>query len=92
MEIGTNIKKNGIDLTLEWSDEFIQSDTLPDKKKWGYDIGDGIIENSDGTNPNNLDWGNSEAQWYTANNENNAYVSDGTLKIRAVRESFETKK
>ena len=92
MEIGTKIKKNGIDLTLEWSDEFIQSDTLPDKKKWGYDIGDGIRENTDGTNPNNLDWGNSEAQWYTADNENNAYVSDGTLKIRAVRETCETKK
>ena len=92
MEIGTKIKKNGIDLTLEWSDEFIQSDTLPDKKKWGYDIGDGIRENPDGTNPNNLDWGNSEAQWYTADNENNAYVSDGTLKIRAVRETCETKK
>ena len=92
MEIGTKIKKNGIDLTLEWSDEFIQSDTLPDKKKWGYDIGDGIRENTDGTNPNNLDWGNSEVQWYTADNENNAYVSDGTLKIRAVRETCETKK
>ena len=91
MEIGTKIKKNGIDLTLEWSDEFIQEDILPDKTKWGYDVGDGIRENTDGTNPNNLDWGNGEAQWYTANNENNAYVSDGTLKIRAARESCETK-
>lgn len=92
MPIGTKIRKNGIDLTLEWSDEFIQSELLPDKTKWGYDIGDGIRENSDGTNPNNLDWGNGEAQWYTANNENNAYVSDGTLKIRAARETCETKK
>ena len=62
MEIGTKIRKNGIDLTLEWSDEFIQSDILPDPKKWGYDVGDGIRENTDGTNPNNLDWGNGEAQ------------------------------
>ena len=92
MEIGTKIRKNGIDLTLEWSDEFIQSDILPDPKKWGYDVGDGIRENTDGTNPNNLDWGNGEAQWYTANNENNAYISDGTLKIRAARENYETKK
>ena len=92
MEIGKKIKKNGIDLTLEWSDEFIQSDLLPDKTKWGYDIGDGLQDNTDGTNPKNLDWGNGEAQWYTANNENNAYVSDGTLKIRAARETCETKK
>ena len=92
MEIGEKIKKNGIDLTLEWSDEFIQGDLFPDKTKWGYDVGDGIRENTDGTNPNTLDWGNNEAQWYTANNENNAYVSDGTLKIRAIREKCETKK
>ena len=92
MKIGTKIRKNEIDLTLEWSDEFIQSELLPDQTKWGYDVGDGIRENTDGTNPNNLDWGNGEAQWYTANNENNAYVSEGTLKIRAVRETCETKK
>jgi len=87
MEIGTKIKKNGIELTLEWSDEFIQSDILPDKTKWGYDIGDGVQDNTDGTNPHTGGWGNGEAQWYTANNENNAFVSDGTLKIRAIRES-----
>ena len=92
MQIGTKMKKNGIDLTLEWSDEFIQSDMIPDKNKWGYDIGDGLRDNSDGTNPGNLDWGNGEAQWYTGNNINNAFVSDGTLKIRAVRETCETKK
>ena len=92
MEIGTKIKKNGIDLTLEWSDEFIQSGLLPDTQKWGYDIGDGVQDNSDGTNAHNGGWGNGEAQWYTANNENNAYVSDGTLKIRAARENFENKK
>ena len=91
MKIGTKIKKNGIDLTLEWSDEFIQSDLLPDQKKWGYDIGDGIRENTDGTKANNLDWGNGEEQWYNENNENNAYVSDGTLKIRAVRETYKKK-
>ena len=91
MEIGTTIKKNGLELTLEWSDEFDQSDLLPDTKKWGYDIGDGVQDNSDGTNPHNGGWGNGEAQWYTANNENNAYVSDGTLKIRAAREHFEIK-
>ena len=87
MEIGTVIKKNGIELTLEWSDEFIQSDILPDTTKWGYDVGDGVQENTDGTNAHTGGWGNGEAQWYTANNEGNAYVSDGTLKIRAARES-----
>jgi beta-glucanase (GH16 family) len=92
MEIGTKIKKNGIELTLEWSDEFIQSDILPDKTKWGYDVGDGLQENTDGTNPHNSDWGNGEAQWYTANDEGNAFVSDGTLKIRAAKETFGSKK
>jgi beta-glucanase (GH16 family) len=92
MKIGTKIKKNGIDLTLEWSDEFIQSDILPDKTKWGYDVGDGLQENTDGTNPHNSDWGNGEAQWYTANDEGNAFVSDGTLKIRAAKETHGSKK
>ena len=85
MEIGDKIRKNGLELTLEWADEFIQSDILPDKTKWGYDVGDGVQENTDGTNAHNGGWGNGEAQWYTANNEDNAYVSDGTLKIRAAR-------
>ena len=35
---------------MEWSDEFIQSDILPDKTKWGYDVGDGDQQNTDGTN------------------------------------------
>ena len=91
MDIGTKIRKNGINLTLEWSDEFIQTDILPDANKWGYDIGDGMRDNTDGTNPQTLDWGNREAQWYTANNKNNAYVSDGTLKIKAIRENYESK-
>lgn len=29
---------------------------------------------------------------YTSNNENNAYASDGTSKIRTIREKFKTKK
>lgn len=91
MAIGTTLKKNGISLTLKWSDEFTEESKTPDKTKWGYDVGNGLSENSDGTYTNNLDWGNSEAQWYTNSETKNAYVSDGTLKIKAIREKIETK-
>ena len=43
-------------------------------------------------NPRDIDWGNSESQWCTANNENNAFISDGTLKIRVSKEARESKK
>ena len=43
------------------------------------------------TYTNNLDWGNSEAQWYTNAEVKNAYVSDGTLKIKAIKEKYESK-
>lgn len=57
-----------------WCDEF-DIEGLPDDTKWGYDIGGG-------------GWGNNELQNYTYRDEDNAYVSDGTLKITAIEEEL----
>jgi beta-glucanase (GH16 family) len=64
-----------VGLSLLWSDEFNVSGT-PDPSKWNYDIGTG----SGG-------WGNNELQYYTSRQEN-VFVSNGTLKIVANKESF----
>lgn len=61
--------------SLIWSDEF-NTPGAPDPSKWGYDIGTG----SNG-------WGNGEAQFYTSRPEN-VFVSNGTLKIVARKESY----
>ncbi len=63
---------------LIWSDEF-DGDQL-DLSNWSYEIGDGC--------PNLCGWGNNELQYYT-DREENVSVSDGTLKITAVKEDFE---
>lgn len=59
--------------SLIWADEF-DVPGAPDPAKWGYDIGAG-------------GWGNAELQYYT-NRLQNATVSNGTLKITAIRENF----
>lgn len=64
---------------LVWSDEFDYSG-LPDTTRWNFD-----------THGNSWGWGNNEAQWYTAGELKNSMVSDGTLKIVAVRESISDK-
>ena len=56
-------------------DEF-SVDGAPDSSKWGYDLG------------NNNGWGNNEAQYYT-NRTQNAVVSNGTLKINLIKESYQ---
>ena len=48
-----------------------------DGTKWGYDIGGG--------------WGNNELEYYT-NRGQNAYVSDGKLHIKTIKENYEGKK
>jgi len=63
---------------LVWSDEFDYNGT-PDPTKWTFDIGTG-----------NWGWGNNEQQFYTDRTEN-AYVTDGTLKIRAIQENYQGK-
>jgi len=60
---------------LIWSDEF-NKDGLPDSTKWGYNLGAG-------------GWGNQESQYYT-NRISNAVVKNGTLKIIATKEKFDS--
>lgn len=62
-------------MKLFWSEEF-NVDGKPDPKTWVYDIGNG----PDG-------WGNQELEYYT-NKEENAFVSNGTLKIKAIKENY----
>ena len=57
---------------LVWSDEF--NGNAIDTSKWGYDIGGG-------------GWGNNELEYYT-DRSNNAYVSNGVLHIRALKEDY----
>ncbi len=57
-----------------WCDEF-DVDGLPSSERWSYDVGGG-------------GWGNNEDQYYTNADLDNAFVSEGTLKIRAVKEDI----
>jgi beta-glucanase (GH16 family) len=62
-------------LSLAWSDEF-DTPGSPDPAKWGFDLGTG----SGG-------WGNNELENYT-NRQANAVISNGTLKIIALKEAY----
>lgn len=64
---------------LVWSDEFDYTG-LPDSTKWIYDT----VGNSEG-------WGNNEAQHYTIARKENAWVEDGVLSIKALKEQYEGK-
>lgn len=64
--------------SLVWSDEFDEPGT-PNPAKWNYDLGTG--DNG---------WGNNELQYYT-NRLDNAYISNGTLKIVAKKEDYSGK-
>ncbi|KRD10861.1 glycoside hydrolase [Flavobacterium sp. Root901] len=57
-----------------WSDEF-DVDGAPNTSKWGYNTGTG-----DG-------WGNNELEYYTTRPEN-VIISNGTLKIKAIKEEY----
>jgi len=59
---------------LIWSDEFNENDI--DINKWNFQIGTG-----------NWGWGNGEHQYYTDRNEN-AYIEDGKLIIKAIYENY----
>jgi beta-glucanase (GH16 family) len=63
---------------LVWSDEF-EEPTI-DLEKWSFQIGNGC--------PNLCGWGNNELQYYT-DREQNAFIEDGQLIIRAARERYE---
>lgn len=59
---------------LVWSDEFNYTG-LPDPANWRYETG-------------GSGWGNNELQYYTEAREENAYVENGYLTIRAIRENY----
>jgi beta-glucanase (GH16 family) len=62
--------------TLVWHDEFDgPNGSLPDPKKWTYDLGGG-------------GWGNQELESYT-NRAENAHIENGNLVITARKETFE---
>ena len=65
------------DYQLIWSDEFNQASKRIDTEKWFLET----------RAPNNGSWYNNEEQHYTDRLEN-AYVSDGTLKIVAKKEVY----
>lgn len=71
------------DWKLSWSDEF--EGTEIDRKKWDFDIGNGFY-NYDASQWIS-GWGNNELQYYTKEPEN-AFVKDGKLHIRAIKESL----
>lgn len=62
------------DTELIWSDEF-ETPGSPTDANWTYDIG------------RNNGWGNGEFQTYTSR-EDNVFVEDGILKIKAKRENY----
>ena len=69
------------ELQLFWSEEFDQ-DGAPNDAFWSFEIGDGC--------PNLCGWGNNESQYYTAE-PSNVEVKDGSLFIRAKKESIDGK-
>jgi beta-glucanase (GH16 family) len=68
---------------LTWSDEFDGKEI--DRTKWDFDIGNGFYDYD--ANQWIRGWGNDELQYYTSE-PTNAFVKDGMLHIRAVKESL----
>ena len=69
---------------LAWSDEFDGREI--DKSKWDFDVGNGFY-NYDSSQWIS-GWGNGELQYYTREPDN-AFLQDGQLHIRAIKESFQ---
>jgi beta-glucanase (GH16 family) len=65
---------------MVWSDEF-DGDAI-DETKWSFDLGDGCDINPDGSL---CGWGNNELEYYT-DREENVFISDGKLVIKAKKE------
>lgn len=63
---------------LVWSDEF-DGETI-DRSKWSFDLGNGCEISED-----LCGWGNNELEYYT-DREENAFIRDGNLVIRAIKE------
>jgi beta-glucanase (GH16 family) len=60
---------------LVWADEF-NKNGLPDTTKWSYDVG-------------GKGWGNEEKEFYTKSRSENAFVKNGVLNIKAIKEPYE---
>lgn len=69
---------------LTWQDEF-DGDRI-DPAKWGHDLGNGFYNYDAGQWIGG--WGNDELQYYTRDPDN-AFVKDGMLHIRAIKESID---
>ncbi len=59
---------------LFWSEEFNYTG-FPDQDIWTYEVGGG-------------GWGNNELQYYTEFDADNAWVENGVLTIKAIKENF----
>ena len=68
---------------LVWSDEFDGKDI--DRSKWDFDLGNGFFNYDANTWISG--WGNGELQYYTREPDN-AFIKDGMLHIRVVKESL----
>lgn len=68
---------------LVWSDEFDGKEI--DRTKWDYDIGNGFYNYE--ARQWISGWGNNELQYYTREPDN-AFVKDGHLHVRALKESL----
>lgn len=62
---------------LSWSEEFNYTG-LPDSTKWSYETGGN-------------GWGNNELQYYTSASPLNVQVSNGTLKLSAIKQKMENR-
>ncbi len=67
---------------LAWNDEFSAPEI--DKTKWDFDHGTHLPTGNNTWQPG---WGNNELEYYTARPEN-AYVRDGSLHLKAIKESY----
>lgn len=65
------------DWELYWDEEF-NYNGIPDSSKWSYDVG-------------GQGWGNNELQYYTKASSKNVEVSNGTLKLKAIREKMDNR-
>jgi beta-glucanase (GH16 family) len=68
---------------LVWSDEFEGKEI--DRSKWDFDLGNGFYDYNAKQWING--WGNEELQYYTREPEN-AFVKEGLLHIKAIKESI----
>jgi beta-glucanase (GH16 family) len=68
---------------LAWSDEFDGKEI--DRTKWDFDLGNGFYDYE--AKQWIAGWGNGELQYYTREPEN-AFVKDGMLHLRAIKESL----